>query len=134
MKAQVSVEYLVILGVSFLILIPFFLYGNQSMVAARDNLRVSMVKNAVEKIGQSADWVYSQGSPAKVTVMVYIPEQVEAVSIHNHEINFRVRTTAGVTDVFYITKGNVSGNIPNSQGYYNVFVVANDSLVWIGVS
>ena len=76
----------------------------------------------------------SQGYPAKVTLTIYIPDNVKNISIDGCEINFKLKmSSGGTTDVFYITKGNVSGSLPTTAGYYKVFVSSNDSSVLIGV-
>ncbi|MCD6403329.1 MAG: hypothetical protein J7K98_03290 [Candidatus Aenigmarchaeota archaeon] len=134
MKSQVSVEYVLILGVAFLILIPFILQGNISLEYLKDSMRVSFTKNSVESLGQAADMVFSQGPPAKIVQRVYIPKGIEEILIHDHEINFRVILSNGeTTDVYYITKGNVIGSLPTSPGYYKASIYFNGSLVVIGV-
>ena len=85
-------------------------------------LQKSYARNAVEKLASAADLVYVQGPPAKVTVRVRIPDNVESVNISGHLIYFRVVTPQGASDVYAVTRGPVNGSISTTQGY-RVYVV-----------
>ena len=133
MKSQAAIEYLIIVSVAFMILIPLGVYVNQSLIGYRDNNKISKAWNTVKKLGQSADWVYSQGPPAKISLEVYIPDDLEEVSIDNKNILFRVRTSAGISDVFYVTVPSLNGTIPSNSGYYFVSLTAFADYVNISV-
>lgn len=124
MKAQVAVEYLIIMGVALMILLPLSLYLNQTLMGYRDDTKISKAQNTVKKLGQNADWVHSQGPPAKVTVEVYVPEDVAEVSLNNNMILYRVRTSAGISDVFYNTVPALNGTLPDKSQYYYISVTA----------
>lgn len=124
MKAQIAVEYLIIVGVALMILLPMSLYLNQSLMGYRDDTKLSKAWNTVKKLGQNADWVHSQGPPAKVTVEIYVPEDVEEVSLDNKMILYRVRTSAGISDVFYDTVPDLNGSLPMGSQYYFISVTA----------
>ena len=124
MKAQIAVEYLIIVGVAMMILLPLSLYLNQTLIGYRDDTKLSKAWNTVKKLGQNADWVHSQGPPAKVTVEIYVPEDVAEVSLDNNMILYRISTSAGISDVFYNTVPSLSGTLPDGSQYYFVSVTA----------
>jgi hypothetical protein len=133
MKSQVAVEFLIIVSVAFMILIPLSVYLNQSLIGYKDTNKISKAWNTVKKLGESADWVYSQGPPAKLSIEIYIPDDLEEVSLENNTILFRVRTSAGISDAFYETVPPLSGTLPSDGGYYFVSLTAFSNHVEIEV-
>lgn len=133
MKAQAAIEFLIIISVALTILVPLILLVNQSLMGYVDDTKISQAKEAVKKLGDNANWVFSQGSPAKVTVEVYIPDGVESVSMNNNEILYKIRTTAGISDVYYTTVPQVNGTLPEKSGYYFVSLTSFSNYVNISV-
>lgn len=133
MKGQVAIEYLIIISVALIILIPLALYVNQSLMDYRDNTKISKAWTAVKKLGESADWVISQGPPAKLTLKIYIPDDVEQISLDSKTFIFKVRTSAGISDVFYTTVSELDGSIPTKSGYYYVSLTAFSNYVNVSV-
>lgn len=129
MKSQVAIEYLTIIGIGLMILIPVIGYLNNMYISYRDDNRISLAKTTVSKLGNYADWVFSQGPPAKKTVEIYLPEGIEKISFENNTINFRLKTLSGSTDIFYQTIAPINGNLPNGSGYYFVSLVAYEDYV-----
>ncbi len=132
-KAQVALEYLIIVGLGLMIILPYILYSNQLLVGYKGDNSVTLARVAVNKLGQSADWVFSQGEPAMLSTEIYIPDGVTSVQFLNSTLVFKVRTSAGVSDVFYTSTANLTGNIPTTSGYYVVNITAQDSTVRITV-
>ncbi len=133
MKGQVAVEYLIIISVALIILLPLSLYINQSLIGYRDETKISRAWNAVNKLGENADWVFSQGPPAKKTIEIYIPDDVDEISFDNKTVLFRVKTSAGISDVFYVTVPELKGSLPEYGGYYFVSLTAFSNYVNISV-
>jgi len=133
MKSQVAVEYLIIVSVAFMILIPTILYLNQSFIGYSDDNKLSKASETVKKIGQTADWVYSQGPPAKQTIEIFIPKDLEEISLNNKTVLFKVRTSAGVSDIFYESVAPLNGTLPSNSGYYFISLTAFQDYVNISV-
>lgn len=131
MKAQSAVEYLIIVSVALLIIIPFLAYVNQSFSNYKENSKIIQAKNAVKKLGEAADFVYSQGPPAKLTMRICIPEGIQSVSFNKH-ILFKIKTSAGISDIFYDTIGEIRGTIPIKSGCYYFSLIAHQTYVQIG--
>jgi uncharacterized protein (UPF0333 family) len=129
MKSQVAIEYLSIIVVGLVILIPVIGYLNEMYISYKDDNRISMARTTVTKLGDYANWVFSQGPPAKKTIEIYLPDGIEEISFSNNTINFRLKTLSGLTDVFYQTIAPINGNLPDSSGYYFVSLVAYDDYV-----
>ena len=134
MKAQAAEEYMIIISVAILILIPVIYQANKLLIAYRDDNKISSAKNTVDKLGEIADWVFSQGPPAKRTIEIHIPKGVEEITLDNKTINFRMETTSGFSDVFYETVSHLLGTLPTVTVYYFVVLTAYDDYVDISLS
>jgi hypothetical protein len=133
MKGQVAVEYLIIISVALMILTPLSLYVNQALRGYTDNTRISKAWTAVNKLGESADWVYSQGPPAKLTFKIYIPDGIEEASLNDKTFLFKIKTSSGTSDIFYTTVSDLDGYLPKKSGYYYVSLTAFSNYVNVSV-
>jgi len=134
MKAQIATEYLIIVSFALMVLIPYVLYlQNVSQNFSEDN-SLTVASNSVQKIGQTVDWVYSQGEPAKLKIQIFVPNNVKSISLASKTITWKVRTSAGISDIYYTTAANLTGNLPSTSGYYNILVQATESGVNLSVS
>jgi hypothetical protein len=133
MKSQAAIEYYTIISVALIILLPLSVYVYQLLNEYGDDTKLSLAKDTVNKLGENADWVFSQGPPAKLSLEVYIPEGVETISLNNKMILFSMKTTAGTTDVYYQTICDLTGSIPTKSGHYPISIVANVNDVNISV-
>jgi uncharacterized protein (UPF0333 family) len=124
MKAQVAVEYLIIVSFALMILIPYVLYLNDLSQSYSETNKLTIAKNSVEKLGRSINWVYSQGEGAKMEIEILVPDGVESIQFLNNTVIWKVRTSAGISDIHYTTVTNVTGNIPQTPGYKVVLIQA----------
>jgi len=136
-KAQVAFEYIVIVGLVMLFLIPLISYISSVQSRASTQLSISYAQNAANKLASQADLVYSQGPPAKVTTSIYIPPGIESSSIsssvNGSTIIFRVRVPNSLTDVAASSNANIIGTLPQTEGNYQIAVEAVASHVAITV-
>ena len=124
-KAQTAMEYYTIVAVGLIILLPLSVYVYQLLHQYGDNTKISIAKDAVNELGEKADWVFSQGPPAKWTYQsFYIPEGIEETSLDNNMILFKVKTSAGISDIYYQTIAPLDGYIPSKSGYYPIAIIA----------
>jgi len=96
-------------------------------------LALSYAKNAAEQIAGTAGLVYTQGPPAKVEMKIYIPAGVEEVNITNKTVIFKVRTTAGLSDVFSLSIAEMNGSLPTEEGIYPIIIESKDTFVQISL-
>lgn len=134
MKAQIATEYMIIVSFALMILVPFILYLQSISRDFSEGNNLTIASNSVNKIGQTADWVYSQGEPAKLKILIQVPNGVETILITDKTITWKVRTSASLSDIYYNSFANLSGDLPTTPGYYNVLVQAIDGGVNISVS
>jgi len=133
MKSQVSIEFLIIVGIALLILIPVMIYANETISATRDELKISLARNAVNRIGEASEWVATQGSPAKTTIRVFIPEGVREIDLTGKTITIKLNAESGLRDIYRDTLTDLNGSISNTAGYVLVSVEAFDNFVNLSV-
>ncbi|MEM5815277.1 MAG: hypothetical protein QXD89_02205 [Candidatus Aenigmatarchaeota archaeon] len=134
MKQQISIEYLIIISFSLMVLTPIilFLYDYSSM--QEEEYSLMLASESVKKIGEIVDYVYLQGEPSKITIKVTIPKNLEEIKFLNKTIIFKVKTYSGITDIYYNSISEIFGYIPKEEGEYFLTVQAKDKGVYINVS
>ena len=134
MKFQVAVEYILIIGLGLAILIPYVAYLTQVAQSYKEENALVTAKNSLEKLGQTIDWIYYQGEPAKTKIEILIPDNVESIEVVNGTIVWRIRTSAGISDIYYICAvKNITGNFPSGGGYYEITIEAKGNGVEVNV-
>jgi uncharacterized protein (UPF0333 family) len=134
MKLQIATEYLIIVSFALMVLIPYVLYLYSASLQYQEQNSLTISSESVKKIGEACDWVYLQGEPAKLTLKILIPKNVENITFLNKTIVWKVRTSAGLSDVYYNCLANVTGYLPNREGEYLVSVEALKGGVNISVA
>jgi uncharacterized protein (UPF0333 family) len=126
-KAQVAFEYMLVVIVALAFMLPVWVYITSVKTETSNELMLSYAKNAVDKIASTADLVYSQGSPARVQVSVYIPDGVESYEIINYTINMVLQYGNTYTDVFAVSRARMNGTLPTAEGNYWMKIEAVDN-------
>ena len=116
-----------------MMILPVTFYANQLVRGYKDNTKISLAKNTVDKLGENVDWVFSQGPSAKRTLKIYVPDDVHNISFENNMILFEVNTSVGVSDISYETVPSLNGSLPTTRGYYLVSLTAYANYVNITV-
>jgi len=130
-RGQSSVELLLVLAVTVLVLTVFILLSQQKLGDVSTLKEQNDAKNAVQDISAAAKEVYSQGEGARKQVYVYIPSNYDPLnsSIANRSIRLSVRgTDYNTVEDFY-----VHGNWPGTPGGHYVWVTSEGSRVRIGI-
>jgi len=134
MKIQVALEYLIIISFALMVLIPYLLYLQNASQNLKEDNNLVIASNSLKKIGEMADWVFSQGEPARIEVLVQIPPNVEEISFNGKVMIWKIRTSAGLSDIYYISIANLTGSLPTKPGYYKILIQAIENGVNISVS
>lgn len=129
MKGQAAFEYLSIFSIVLLLSLALSLYSGQITVRNREDMRVSNAINAVERISEAANIVSTQGKPSQITLSVYIPEEIQSITIGNKTVLMKVRVASGVSDIIASSKCDLQGYISNRSGTRSIKIVAEGSYV-----
>jgi len=130
-NAQVSMEYVIIIGFIMLITIPLIVIFYEHTSNTSYQVITSQVDKIAKKVVDSAESVYYLGEPSKTRIKVYMPENVEQVVIHDKEIVFKVKTGSGLTDISQISSVNISGDIAITPGIRYINIESKGDHVWV---
>jgi uncharacterized protein (UPF0333 family) len=115
-KAQVSVEYLIIIGISFAILIPggyfFYNYSKSSNDAA--------VRSQITQVGSSmitsAESIYGLSEGSLVTLDLNYPQNVRDVYIlDGKELVIKYELSSGMNEAVFFSKIVLSGKYNSTK-------------------
>jgi len=123
-RAQISVEFLIVVGLVLMILSPLWFTISRSVQEEQTDLRVAQAKTALSRMVDAADLVYVQGAPASATLVVYIPSGVLNYTFGANETYYTVSVGASTTDVLEPTKTPMTGSLPLSEGTQKVMITA----------
>lgn len=116
MKAQSSVEYMAVIGISLLIIIPLagFVWTQNETAT-----RVRQAEVSANTIAKTAESLYAQGNGAKATVDAIFPAGYDANKSYVRErtVLLRVVTPGGAGDVIARSDANLTGTLPAGPGY-----------------
>lgn len=130
MKAQASTEYVILIAVVLVALIPIFYFALQK---SNTDIKINQVDDAVNALAKAANSVYSLGPGTKDHVWITMPEGVQDIIINGTEINIKISLLGKISDVHASTIGNVTGYISTNPGTYKIPVEAlSNGIVLVG--
>ncbi len=127
--AQVSVEFLFVVGFAFLMTIPLIIIFYQQSENLDREITASQVDKVASEIRDAADEVYYLGEPSKKTITVYVPESVRFITLDNDKIIFNVSSASGEYQVVKWCAANLIGSIKQHKGIHVVRVQAMTNYV-----
>jgi len=130
-NAQVSVEYMFIMGFATLMTLPLLLIYYTYTSDSSDTVATSQALQIARKIADSSEAVYYLGRPSQTTLKLNFPDRIESTNLLNKEVVFKIKTKNGVTDIVEVSSVNMSGSLPTSQGIHIITVKAEDGYVQI---
>ncbi|MBN2102197.1 MAG: hypothetical protein JW716_04990 [Candidatus Aenigmarchaeota archaeon] len=133
-KGQAAFEYMVIVVIVMMFIIPLWYYGMQTRQGVSGDLSISYAKNTAMKITQTADLLYSQRENASIRIMIHIPDGVQYTNIANRSVLIVVATPSGNVTVLEQSKANITGTIPTVKGDYYYMMRAMGDYVNITAS
>lgn len=110
------------IGFALLILLGLTVFAYNYTLSARQSAVVSTASASVNNIVESANLVHSQGYPAKATLVIQIPENVESINFNNNTLVMSVLIVKRKTDVTATAKTKLVGNLSTVRGFYKVTI------------
>jgi len=124
-KGQASLEYMIILALALGVFAAILYVTTMLIVSSSSQLGIDSAVRAVQEVKEAADFIYIRGHPSKTQINVRIPSNIEDMSINNSVVRLRISVANSYTDVYQVTKGNLSSDIspmcPGGvcrEGYY----------------
>ncbi len=120
---QSSLELIITLSFGLMILLPIVTLAFVQVSNSNTTLATSEAATSAEKLAAIATQVASQGYPARQTLLLEVPQGVQAVYVGNlsyngigNEVIFVVDTNNGKSYITAYTPINISGYLPGIQG------------------
>jgi len=130
-KAQISMEYLVIVGFVAVIVIPMIIIFYTYAGRTEDQIVSNQIQKIGLKLGDSSESMYYLGEPSRTKVRAYFPKNINSITVGNNEIVFIVNTKQGVDHIVIYSTVPISGSIDPHSGYHNMNIQSRGSYVEI---
>ena len=130
-KAQVSVEYMFIMGFATLITIPLLLIYYSYTSDSGDAVAAGQAQQIARSLVDSSESVYYLGKPSQTTLRLNFPGNIQSTNLSNREVLLKIKTRSGVADILQVSSVNISGSLPTTQGIHIITVKAQDGYVQV---
>ncbi len=131
MKAQVAMEYLIIIGFVAIITIPLVVIFQQHSKQTSEGIASAEIYQISKRISDAAETVYYLGKPSKTTLKVYFPSGIISVSVSNNEIVFRMPVSGQEDEIVMYSPVNISGNLTTHEGIHHISVENQGGYIWV---
>ncbi len=118
-RAQVAIEYIILIGVLLVFLIPTVQYSLQQ---ASFQVKYTQIDSAVRRLSKAADAVHAIGPGAQEVAVITLPTGVQSFIIHDHTIGIEAPIAGQPNEISMYTTGIVSGTLPTNPGTYRVLI------------
>jgi uncharacterized protein (UPF0333 family) len=129
MKAQVAVEYLVV--VTIVLGTSIFLFYYTSTYSS-NSITMGQAKESIQTLAKAIEYVYALGPGTKTSVVIDLPSNIVGSYVVQNEIGFKIGAGGRVNDVYEVTKARISGTLPKTPGRHIVNVNSTVTGVVIG--
>jgi hypothetical protein len=123
-KAQAAVEFLIVVGVAFTMLIPSLLLFSQYSSSSSQTIVANQIDRVGRELVSNIETIYYYGKDSRATIKLSFPERINEVYINPKkvdvclnegdgcltEIVFNVTMNGDYVDFVYFTKVNVTAN------------------------
>jgi len=141
-RAQASTEIMITVAFVVTIMFPLLLIAYLQSANVSDQLAVQQAQQTVNKIANYADVVGSQGYPARMSIQIFMPTNIENITVGNstagigHELIINIRTSSGVTQIVGLTLAEVAGDLSKvaKPGTYFIKIYAEENCTQIDPS
>lgn len=110
-KAQSSLEYLLVVALTFAIIVPTtYLFYNYSKESSQE-INDAQVTKLGRSIVDAAESIFYSGQGSKTTIELIIPDSIQSVVIiDGREIVFNMTTSFGVSEIVFFSSVNLTAN------------------------
>ncbi|MBS3168403.1 hypothetical protein J4216_04715 [Candidatus Woesearchaeota archaeon] len=126
MKAQAATEYLILISIILIAIIPLFYYA---LSESNRTTRINQASSTVNSIARKSESIYALGSGSRDFIWISIPSGVNTSLVDNGTISLSM---PGTGDVSSFTNINISGSIPINQGIHRISIEMLNDVVVIG--
>ncbi len=135
-SGQSGLEYMIIVIMAITFITPVLMMGSNQLSDMKRSTDQINANEAVNRIADASESVYAQGAPAKITVSVSLPDNINRTYVGSREIMISLNSYGGPTDIYRRLDFNVTGSIPSDNGRYDVAVqaVKIGGITWVNIT
>lgn len=130
-RAQVSIEYLIIVGFVVAVLIGIISLAFFYSGTIKDRIKMTQINNFANKIISTSESVFYAGEPSKATISVYLPENVKEIEIIENSLVLTFQASSGLNKISFSSQVPISGSININPGLKKIQAVAEETQVVI---
>lgn len=128
MKGQSSFELLVTVGVILAFTIPvLFLLFSMTSIGYEDTAKAQADASA-RTLADTMNTIYAQGPGAQRSLLLNVPASTENITVSNHEVVVRIRTSSGYFEAAAPTIAKVSparSSLGKKSGLFRIIIRSN---------
>lgn len=124
-KAQVALEYLIVVGLIVAILTPFWVYVSLYSTDIEFGFKTEYARTAVNRITDASDFINAQGVPAKVRLRIYFPKGIDSTSVSGKKVTI----TLSGNPIYSESIADLIGDLPTSSGYHYITIKSEEDYV-----
>lgn len=126
LRAQMSMEYLVIIGFSFLLIAPMIVVFYQQSGELQEEISAAQLQNVADELLFASEEVFFLGSPSQQYLTLAFPPQIRSLNCANASV--QISYVLSNSEISYYAHSdiplNISCNVSLSQGAHYIKVQA----------
>lgn len=127
MRGQVAIEYLILMGMAVLIVMPLLIiYFSQSLELS-DQTNAALAERSINQIAEASTTVYYLGAPSSRTVNVEFPKNIVSSELQGQLIVLRLDSASGDYDYTAASATNLTGDFNVTPGPHVIRLTALDN-------
>lgn len=117
MKAQSALEYLMIIAITLIIIVPTtYLFSTYSRHSA-EQIIYSQINDIGINIINNANFIYQSGEYSKIVMDINMPEKINDVYIlYNRELVFNIESEFGSNEMVFFSNANIVSDSCTPEG------------------
>lgn len=120
-RGQVSVEFITIFSIIFLMMIPLVMIFFDQSGYVQDGISQNHLRNIAIKIVDKAETVYYLGAPSKTTLKAYFPNRIDTFNITGRTIHIIYKSDDNaLQEIVAVAQVNMTGNISSKPGIHYI--------------
>ncbi len=130
-RGQASLEYMMIIGFSTLLLIPLLiLFANeQSEITIKvDSNQAQIIER---KLCDAAESVFYLGPPSKTRLKVYMPNNIEDIQYQNQTLSFFLKAEGDLVEIPRTCLVSLTENLSTTPGFHYIALQAQGDTVLV---
>ncbi len=132
-KAQVSMEYLAVIGISLFLIMPMVVIYFQQSTSLSDDIHSAQIHKIAQELIDASEEVYYLGAPSTKQLLIHLPQGIEAITLIDDTIFVDYRTGQGALTLSAYSNLalNLTGTIPINKGTHRLNVRARTNDIQI---